>query len=78
MLLPYKKNLPDNVYFNEFINDIIKNINLLKKEFSCEFKDIKPDDINKAVVSEAVVTENVVTETLGTNLDNILMSTIEW
>ena len=29
MLLPYKKNLPDKVYFNEFINDIIKNINCL-------------------------------------------------
>ena len=93
MLLPYKKNLPDKVYFNEFINDIIKNINLLKKEFGCEskdingcefkdindceFKNIKPYDISKPEVSEDV-TKNVDTETLNTNLDNIPMSTIEW
>jgi len=93
MLLPYKKNLPDKVYFNEFINDIVKNINLLKKEFGYEFKDIKPDDISKSeaisetivretVVSEAIVSkdvsENISTETLYTNLDSIPMSTIEW
>ena len=84
MLLPYKKNLPDKVYFNEFINDIIKNINLLKKEFGCEFKDIKPDDISKseAIVSKAIVSKdvskNVSTGTLCKNLDNIPMSTIEW
>lgn len=80
MLLPYKKNLPDKVYFNEFINDIIKNINLLKKEFSCESKDIKPDGIVKDIVSEDVVSKDeiVATETLGNSLDNIPMSTIEW
>ena len=77
MLLPYKKNLPDNVYFNEFINDIIKNINSLKKEFGCESKDIKPDDIIESVVNEDVL-KTVETETLDTNLDNIPMSTIEW
>jgi len=65
MLLPYKKNLPDKVYFNEFINDIVKNINLLKKEFGYEFKDIKPDDISKSeAISEAIVSETVVSETV--------------
>jgi len=90
MLLPYKKNLPDKVYFNEFINDIIKNINILKKEFSCEYINTKLDETItetlesktlesktlESKTSESKTSENKtsVTETL----DNILMSTIEW
>ena len=70
MLLPYKKNLPDNVYFNEFINDIIKNINILKKEFGCEYINTKIAD----TITETPESKTSITETL----DNILMSTIEW
>lgn len=36
MLLPYKKNLSEKEYFPQFINDIVKNCIILKKEFECE------------------------------------------
>ena len=81
MLLPYKKNLGMEVYFAEFMKDVLKNCELLKKEFKCE------DDLSGYVDKHIVDQETVATTDelrkvpeleLDDSLINISMSSVMW
>jgi len=82
MILPYKKNLPDKEYFNQFMKDIIKNCNILKKEFEHDGTGIELGCLNSEpepeYEKEPELKEPEPDLQVSNLLSNIPISSIKW
>ena len=85
MLLPYKKNMSDDVYFSEFMKDVTKNCKQLKEEFKFA-KPIQKEMLNLEETGNEKETEtksedskyDVVKLEHRRKLSGIPICTIEW
>ena len=83
MLLPYKKNMSDDVYFSEFMKDILKNCKELEKEFNRNVSEGMLQNLESLETNSNIKNKNneslsKPTLKLHRKLSEIPMSNIEW